>query len=73
VRDIKPLQQDNSACNKKSVHNLVSDMGIEYDVAKLDAEAEKFALARGQRSARAAKHFADSLASADEEKLKLLK
>lgn len=55
------------------VHNLVSDMGIEYDVAKLDAEAEKFALARGQRSARAAKHFADSLASADEEKLKLLK
>ncbi len=55
------------------VHRLVSAKGIEYDPAKLDAAAERFALARGNRSARAAKQFADSLVSADDIYLKSFK
>ena len=55
------------------VHNLVSAKGIEFDIQKLDTAAERFALARGNRSARAAKQFADSLASADEQVLNSIK
>ena len=43
------------------VHNLADKQGIEYDVEKLDASAEKFALKRGTRSARAAKQFVDGI------------
>lgn len=43
------------------IHNLAQKCGIKYDMQKLDAEAEKFALARGTRSARAAKQFIDGI------------
>ncbi len=43
------------------VHNLADKQGIKYDIGKLDAEAEKFALKRGTRSARAAKQFIDGI------------
>lgn len=43
------------------VHHLADSKGITYDAQTLDAEAEKFALMRGTRSARAAKQFVDSL------------
>ena len=42
------------------VHNLLDSANVEYDVTKVDIEAESFALTRGNRSARAAKQFADS-------------
>lgn len=42
------------------VRHLAESKGIEYD-SKLELEAERFALARGNRSARAAKQFVDSL------------
>lgn len=42
------------------VHNLLDNANVEYDAAKVDIEAESFALTRGNRSARAAKQFADS-------------
>ncbi len=43
------------------VRKLAERSGIEYDEAKLDAAAERFALKRGMRSARAAKQFVDWL------------
>ena len=43
------------------VHNLADKQGIEYDTEKLEASAEKFALKRGTRSARAAKQFIDGI------------
>ncbi len=43
------------------VHSLADKARIEYDTGKLDAAAEKFALARGTRSARAAKQFIDGI------------
>jgi len=55
------------------VRHLVSERGIDFDTAKLDAAAERFALARGNRSARAAKQFADSLVSADDKVLSSIK
>lgn len=45
------------------VHNLADKQDINYDLQKLDAAAEKFALKRGTRSARAAKQFIDGIAS----------
>lgn len=51
------------------VHHLADCMGIEYDEAKLDAAAERFALSRSSRSARAAKQFADSLLSGSNEEI----
>ena len=45
------------------VHHLADAKGIEYDPEQLDAEAERFVLSRGSRSARAAKQFVDSLLS----------
>ena len=42
------------------VHNLLDSANVGYDVTKVDIEAESFALTRGNRSARAAKQFADS-------------
>ena len=43
------------------VHNLADKQGIAYDTEKLFAAAEKFALKRGTRSARAAKQFIDGI------------
>lgn len=43
------------------VHNLAEKQGIEFSPEKLDIEAEKFALKRGTRSARAAKQFVDGI------------
>ena len=45
------------------VHHLAELKGLEYDSDKLEAEAERFALNRGSRSARAAKQFIDGLIS----------
>jgi predicted AAA+ superfamily ATPase len=43
------------------VRHLVQERGIDMDAAELELAAERFALARGGRSARAARQFADSL------------
>ncbi len=43
------------------VHNLADKQNLEYDIDSLDAAAEKFALKRGTRSARAAKQFIDGI------------
>ena len=43
------------------VHNLADKQAITYDTEKLDTAAEKFALKRGTRSARAAKQFIDGI------------
>ncbi len=45
------------------VHNLADKQNINYDLQKLDAAAEKFALKRGTRSARAARQFIDGIVS----------
>ena len=45
------------------VHHLAESKGLRYDSDKLEAEAERFALNRGSRSARAAKQFIDGLIS----------
>lgn len=45
------------------VHNLADKQGIPYDSEKIDVAAEKFALKRGTRSARAAKQFIDGIAA----------
>lgn len=45
------------------VHHLVDALGIKYDKEKLDIVAERYALMRGTRSARAAKQFADGVES----------
>lgn len=45
------------------VHSLADKAGIEYDSAALELEAERFVLKRGNRSARAAKQFVDSIIS----------
>ena len=47
------------------VHHLAESKGLDYDSDRLEAEAERFALNRGTRSARAAKQFVDSLLSAN--------
>lgn len=43
------------------VHHLADSKGVEYNAEELDVLAERFALARGTRSARAARQFVDSL------------
>ena len=45
------------------VHNLADKADIEYDTQKLDIAAERFALTRGTRSARAAKQFIGGIVS----------
>lgn len=42
------------------VHHLADAKGIKYDAAELNIAAERFALSKGTRSARAAKQFVDS-------------
>ncbi len=43
------------------VHSLAKQAGLQMDTAKLDAEAEQFALGKCGRSARAARQFIDTL------------
>lgn len=45
------------------VHHLASESGINIPTEELDAQAERFALERGGRSARLAKQFVDRLLS----------
>ena len=47
----------------KIVHTLADKQGIFYDTEKMDIAAEKFALQKGTRSARAAKQFVDAVAA----------
>lgn len=47
----------------KIVHHLADECGIEMDGSELDLLAERFALERGNRSARLAKQFIDGLLS----------
>ena len=47
--------------------HLLDERGVKYDPAKLEAAAERFALSRASRSARAAKQFADSVISGAED------
>lgn len=48
------------------VHKLAEQNGIKYDESAIDTAAERFALKRGTRSARAAKHFIDNILSGNE-------
>ena len=45
------------------VHRLAAEAGIDVDEGELDEEAERYALGRGGRSARAARQFVDSVLS----------
>lgn len=47
------------------VHNLADKHGIQYNKEKIDVAAERFALKRGTRSARAAKQFIDGIIAGD--------
>ena len=55
------FSRSDKATNLDIVHNLADKQGITYDADKLDTAAEKFALKRGTRSARAAKQFVDGI------------
>jgi len=46
------------------VHHLAQERGLEYDPAELELLAERYALGRGGRSARAATQFVDNLLAA---------
>ncbi len=49
------------------VHNLADKNNIKYEAEKLDIAAERFALKRGTRSARAAKQFIEGILSGNNE------
>ena len=48
------------------VHHLADAAGIAYNPARIDISAERYALARGTRSARAAKQFVDTILAGTE-------
>ena len=50
----------------KIVHSIAADKGINMEESELDMLAERFALARGGRSARLAKQFIDNLLATQE-------
>ena len=50
----------------KIVHSIALDKGINMEESELDMLAERFALARGGRSARLAKQFVDNLLASQE-------
>ena len=58
------FQKPNKQTYLDIVRHLADERGVEYDPAKLEIEAERFALGRGGRSARAATQFVDSLIAA---------
>ncbi len=55
------FQKPNKQLYLEIVHELARRAGITADIAKLDVEAEAFALRRGNRSARCAEQFIDTL------------
>lgn len=55
------FQRPDKATYLHIVHSLAQKKGISYDEVKIDAAAERFALKRGTRSARAAQQFVDNL------------
>jgi len=61
------FQRPDKATYLDIVHNLADKSGIVYDKEKLDIAAERFALKRGTRSARAAKQFIDGISSGNGE------
>ena len=48
------------------VHHLAAERGVEMEESELDMQAERYALGRGGRSARAATQFVDSLVAGKE-------
>ena len=58
------FQKPNKQTYLDIVRHLADERGVQYDPAQLEAEAERFALGRGGRSARAANQFVDSLVAA---------
>lgn len=57
------FQRPNKETYLHIVHHLAKESGIEMPESELDLLAERFALSRGTRSARAAKQFVDGLVS----------
>ena len=57
------FQKPNKQTYLDIVHHLAEEQGIVRDPAEMDMLAERFALSRGGRSARAAKQFIDGLLS----------
>ena len=55
------FQKPNKQTYLDIVRHLAQEHGIDCDPTELDLQAERFALGRGGRSARAAKQFVDSL------------
>ena len=55
------FQKPNMKTYLDIVRHLADERGLTYDPVKLELEAERFALGRGGRSARAATQFVDSL------------
>jgi predicted AAA+ superfamily ATPase len=58
------FQKPNKQTYLDIVRHLADERGVQYDPAQLEIEAERFALGRGGRSARAASQFVDSLIAA---------
>ncbi len=58
------FQKPNKQTYLDIVRHLADERGVQYDPAQLETEAERFALGRGGRSARAANQFVDSLVAA---------
>ena len=55
------FQKPNKEVYLGIVHHLAQEKGVTMDAAQLDMLAERFALGRGGRSARAATQFIDGL------------
>ena len=58
------FQKPNKQTYLDIVRHLADERGVVYDPAQLEIQAERFALGRGGRSARAATQFVDSLIAA---------
>ena len=55
------FQKPSKALYLEIVHELAKRNGIEMEISELDVKAEAFALRRGNRSARCAEQFIESL------------